>query len=172
MGLRPGSTGDRTTLLLQQVPMTDLSAMPGHLIRRIHQISMAIFADECAALGLTSVQFAALSAIRDNPGVDATRLSSLIAFDRSTLGDVLERLETKGWVLRSASPHDKRIKLLQISPAGSKVLDEVQPDVQRVQQRLLAPLPPADRIEMMRMLAQLVRRHEQVLPGQAEKQPG
>lgn len=149
--------------------MSDLTAMPGHLIRRIHQISTAIFAEECAASGLTSVQYAALKAVRANPDVDATRLSSLIAFDRSTLGDVLERLEAKGWILRSPSPHDRRVKLLRLAPEGSAVLDAVEPDVLRVQQRLLEPLSPADRIEMMRMLAQLVHLHEHLSPDQAEK---
>jgi DNA-binding MarR family transcriptional regulator len=161
--------GDRTNQLLHQVPMSDLTSMPGHLIRRVHQISMAIFAEECAASGLTSVQFAALTAIRKNPDVDATRLSSLIAFDRSTLGDVLERLEAKGWILRSPSPHDKRVRLLNLSPAGSKVLDGAEPEVRRVQQRLLEPLDPDERIEMMRMLAQLIRLHENFSPHPAER---
>jgi len=145
--------------------MSDLYSMPGHLIRRVHQISTAIFAEECATAGLTSVQFAALTAIRENPDVDATRLSSLIAFDRSTLGNVLERLEAKGWIIRSPSPHDKRIKVLSLSPAGSKILDGVQPAVRRVQQRLLEPLEPGERTEMIRMLEQLIRRHEHFLPG-------
>ena len=148
----------------QPVVVDELYAMPGHLFRRVNQISMAIFAEECAASGLTSVQFAALTAIRENPDVDATRLSSLIAFDRSTLGDVLERLETKGWISRSASPHDKRIKLLRLSPAGAKVLAEVEPDVRRVQQRLLEPLAPGDRARLMRMLARLIELHERPSP--------
>jgi DNA-binding MarR family transcriptional regulator len=96
--------------------------------------------------------------------VDATRLSSLIAFDRSTLGNVLERLEAKGWILRNPSPADKRVKLLRVSPEGSKILDGVKPDVRRVQQRLLEPLDPRERIEMMRLLAQLIRLHENISP--------
>ena len=75
--------------------MDGLYAMPGHLIRRVQQISSALFAEECGNFDLTSVQYAALVAIRANPQVDATRLSALIAFDRSTLGDVLERLEAR-----------------------------------------------------------------------------
>src|SRR5918911_2045281 len=107
--------------------MSDLYGMPGHLFRRVHQISSAIFAEECGSYGLTSVQFAALTAIREHPDVDATRLSSLIAFDRSTLGDVLERLEARGWIDRHPSPSDKRVKLLRLSQAGSRILAEVEP---------------------------------------------
>lgn len=154
------------TVNIYQVPMSELYAMPGHLIRRVHQISMAIFAEECAAFGLTSVQFAALTEIRSNPDVDATRLSSLIAFDRSTLGDVLERLEAKGWIKRTPSPQDKRIKVLRLSKAGLAVLDGVEPAVLRVQERLLAPLDPGERDAMMRMLAHLIGGHEKVSPDE------
>ncbi len=129
---------------------------PGHLIRRAQQVAVALFSEACSAFDLTSVQYAALVAIRENPGVDATRLSSLIAFDRSTLGDVLERLESKGWIRRAPSPADKRVKLLHISQPGADVLDIVDPIAEEVQERILAPLAPADRLTLMRLLEQLV----------------
>lgn len=145
--------------------MDGLYAMPGHLIRRVQQISSALFAEECGNFDLTSVQYAALVAIRANPQVDATRLSALIAFDHSTLGDVLERLEAKGWVLRSSSPSDKRVKLLRLSPEGARVLQRVEPAVRRVQERLLAPLAPSDRARIVRLLAQLADLHNDILPA-------
>ena len=81
--------------------MDSLYDMLGHLIRRAHQASTALFAEECAGLDLASVQFAALVAIKADPDVDATRLPALIAFDRSTIGGVLERLEA-GYSARPA----------------------------------------------------------------------
>ena len=95
--------------------LQDLHSMPGHLIRRAQQIAVAIFMEECADFDLTPVQYAALVAIHENAGVDATRLSALIAFDRSTLGVVLERLEARKLLKRYSSPEDKRIKLLKFS---------------------------------------------------------
>jgi DNA-binding MarR family transcriptional regulator len=143
--------------------MDDLYSMPGHLIRRAQQISSALFAEECG--DLTSVQYAALVAIKENPDVDATRLSTLIAFDRSTIGDVLERLEGKGWVVRSPSPSDRRVKLLRLSPAGMEAIRSVEPAVRRVQKRLLAPLAPEDQATMVRLLAQLVDLHDGTGPA-------
>jgi DNA-binding MarR family transcriptional regulator len=145
--------------------MSDLYGMPGHLIRRVHQISTAIFTEECGSYGLTSVQFAALTAIREHPDLDATRLSSLIAFDRSTLGDVLERLEARGWVVRHPSPSDRRVKLLRLSQAGSRILAEVEPAVRRVQQRLLAPLSAQDGAKMVTLLVRLIEAHNGDLTG-------
>ncbi len=129
--------------------------MPGHLIRRVKQISNALFIEECGEFELTSVQFAALRSIELNPGVDATRLSALIAFDRSTIGDVLDRMENKGWIIRTSAPSDRRIKLIELSPEGTTLLRRVGPAVRRVQERILAPLDPADRSTFVRILQQL-----------------
>jgi DNA-binding MarR family transcriptional regulator len=145
--------------------MEELYEMPGHLIRRAQQISTALFTDECGAFDLTSVQYAALCAIKAYPNVDATRLSALIAFDRSTIGDVVERLESKGWISRRSSLQDRRIKLLRLSPAGTKLLVQVGPAVRRVQERLLAPLAPRDRAIVIRLLAQLAACHNEVTPA-------
>lgn len=145
--------------------MNELYAMPGHLIRRVQQISAALFAEECAGFDLTSVQFAALFAIRANPEVDATRLSALIAFDRSTIGDVLERMEAKGWIMRRAGAQDRRVKLLRLTAAGARLLRAVEPAVRRVQARLLAPLAPADRATLRRLLAELAHVHNEVTPA-------
>jgi DNA-binding MarR family transcriptional regulator len=136
--------------------MEDVYQKPGHLIRRAQQIAVSIFLEECAPLDMTPVQYAALVAVRDNPGIDATRLSALVAFDRSTLGNVLERMETKGLIVRSGDKQDKRVKILHLSPKGAAALKEVEPMARRAQERILGPLVPEDREIFMRMLSQLV----------------
>jgi DNA-binding MarR family transcriptional regulator len=142
--------------------LRDLHSKPGHLIRRAQQIAVAIFMEECADYDLTPVQYAALAAIHENPGTDATRLSALIAFDRSTLGNVLERLEARKLVARYASPDDKRVKLLKISAAGKALVARAEAAVNRAQDRILAPLKPADRRALMRLLSELVELNNDV----------
>jgi len=132
--------------------LRDLYAKPGHLIRRAHQISWALFLNECADYNITPVQYAALVAIGERPGVDATRLSALIAFDRSTIGNVIERLEARGLVARQAGAEDRRQKLLFLSDAGEQLLLAVMPLVARVQERILAPLTEAEREIFVRLL--------------------
>ena len=129
---------------------------PGYLFRRMQQIAVSIFVEECNAYDLTPVQFAALVAIRNHPGIDATRLSAVIAFDRSTLGSVIERLETKRYAERKPSPDDKRIKLLHLTKEGAGLLREIMPSVDRAQARILQPLKPADRKTLLALLTQLV----------------
>ncbi|GMO25899.1 MarR family winged helix-turn-helix transcriptional regulator [Bradyrhizobium sp. TM233] len=131
-------------------------AAPGYLFRRMQQIAVSIFMEECKAFDLTPVQYAALIAIHTHPGIDATRLSAVIAFDRSTLGSVIERLQAKDYVERRPAPEDKRIKLLHLTKSGAAILREIIPAVERAQARMLEPLKPADRKQLMGLLVQLV----------------
>jgi len=87
-------------------------ARPGHLVRRAYQISQALFLDETTKLGLTSVQYSALNAIAELPGIDQATLSGLIAFDKTTLVKVLDRMVTKELITRVRSAEDRRRQVL------------------------------------------------------------
>jgi len=139
-----------------QLTMDAVYAAPGYLFRRMQQIAVAIFIEECGDHDLTPVQYASLVAIGTHPGIDATRLSAVIAFDRSTLGSVIERLEAKNYVERKPAADDKRIKLLYLTRAGSSLLRDIIPSVDRAQARMLQPLKPADRKTLLALLEQLV----------------
>lgn len=138
------------------ITMDAVYAAPGYLFRRMQQIAVALFMEECRAFDLTPVQYAALVAIHTHPGIDATRLSAVIAFDRSTLGSVIERLEAKKLIDRKPSPEDKRIKLLYLTKSGAAILRDIMPSVAKAQARMLQPLKPADRKVLLSLLTQLV----------------
>ncbi len=142
----------------------DLRRKPGHLIRRVQQISAAIFSDELARDELTSVQFASLVVIARRPGLDATGVSSLIAYDRATIGGVLDRLEAKKLIRREASSDDRRVKRLFATSQGARALAALAPSVDRVQDRLLAPLDAAERVQFLTLLERLVAAHGPIVP--------
>jgi DNA-binding MarR family transcriptional regulator len=138
------------------ITMDAVYAAPGYLFRRMQQIAVALFVEECKAFDLTPVQYAALVAIHTHPGIDATRLSAVIAFDRSTLGNVIERLESKAFIERKPAREDKRVKLLYLTRAGAATLRDIMPSVERAQARMLQPLKPADRKTLLALMTQLV----------------
>lgn len=141
---------------LPPITMDAVYAAPGYLFRRMQQIAVSIFMEECKSFDLTPVQYAALIAIHTHPGIDATRLSAVIAFDRSTLGSVIERLQAKDYIERKPACEDKRIKLLHLTKSGAAILREIIPAVERAQARMLEPLKPADRKALLGLLVQLV----------------
>ena len=138
------------------ITMDAIYTAPGYLFRRMQQIAVALFVEECKEYDLTPVQYASIVAIHTHPGIDATRLSAVIAFDRSTLGSVLERLQTKSLIERRPAPEDKRIKLLYLTKSGVALLRDIKPSVERAQARMLQPLDPADRKKLLALLTQLV----------------
>jgi len=150
------------------MPLDDLREMPGHLIRRAQQISSSFFVEETRSTDLTPVQYASLIAIREHPGIDATSLSNLIAFDRATIGGVVERLETKDLVRREPSNEDKRIKRLYLTPSGLQALDGLEHSVEKVQERLLSAFDDTERALFMRLLRQLVETHNPSLPASVQ----
>lgn len=137
----------------------DLLDMAGHLIRRLHQQSTQVFAQRTQAAGfdLTSVQFAALDAIHASPSIDQARLAEAIAYDRATIGGVIERLEQKGWVLRVVSERDRRSRELSLTPQGERVRKALLPVVRRLQDEILEALGPADRARFLKLARQAVR---------------
>jgi DNA-binding MarR family transcriptional regulator len=133
-----------------------LEDQPGYYIRRLQQIAVAIFLEETQAHGITPVQYAALYAARRQPGLDQRTLAATIGFDTSTIGGVIDRLERRGWIERRASPSDRRVRLLMVTTAGEGLLDAVIPGMLKAQQRIVAPLPPAERPQFLAMLRTVV----------------
>ena len=138
------------------ITMDAVYTAPGYLFRRMQQIAVALFVEECKEYDLTPVQYAAMVAIHTHPGIDATRLSAVIAFDRSTLGSVIERLQIKSLIERTPAPDDIRVKLLYLTKSGVALLRDIKPSVERAQARMLQPLDPADRKKLLALLTQLV----------------
>ncbi|TSE35243.1 MarR family winged helix-turn-helix transcriptional regulator [Tepidimonas charontis] len=137
--------------------IVDLNAQPGHVIRRLHQIAVGIFLQETAAHGITPVQYAALQAVANEPGIDQRTLASRIAQDTSTTAGVVDRLQARGWLQRQPDANDRRVRRLVLTPEGQVTLRAVVPAMQRAQARILAPLTPAERALFMALLQRLVR---------------
>ena len=149
-----GQPARRPEVRPQTLEPAELYTMPGHLIRRMHQASTAIFDIETRKEGLelTSVQFAALAVIDASPGLDQATLASTIAYDRVTIGGVIDRLEQKGLVRREIAKGDRRSRRLHLQPAGKTVLARVTPLVRQAQGAMLTGLSEKESALLLRLL--------------------
>ena len=134
--------------------MVDISKMPGHLIRRLNQISVSVFADHMTRAGhdFTSVQFAALSTISANPGLDQATLAGLIAYDRATMGGVVDRLEAKQLLTRQVSSTDRRARQLFLTEKGEATLAALVPLVSDLQHDILQGLDDLEKQQLLALL--------------------
>lgn len=134
----------------------DMHEMPGHYIRRLQQIAVAVFLQETEILGITPIQYAALRALDASPGLDQRSLAGMIGLDTSTVAGVIDRLEARGLVVRGSSSTDRRVRLLTLTKEGKTMLETLEPLVQRAQDQILKPLSKSERKEFMRLAKILI----------------
>jgi DNA-binding MarR family transcriptional regulator len=127
-------------------------SMPGYLIRRSKQRSTSIFVGTCRDLGITPIQFAALTILRLKPGIDQTELGEIAALDPSTAGDVIARLERRGLLKR----HEQgQRRVCDLSAKGAALLAQATPLVARAQAEVLAGLTARERAQLLRLLSKM-----------------
>lgn len=141
-------------------PLTRLYARPGFLLRRAHQISAAVFEDECRELGLTPAQFGVLTVLRTHPGLGQSSLARALGFDKVTVLRVLRGLESRGLVERGPAPDNKRNMCVDLTAQGRAVLQQAQRPAERAYKRLLAPLDKDQQAQLVHLL--------QLLTGELE----
>jgi DNA-binding MarR family transcriptional regulator len=132
--------------------------MPGHLARRFQQIAVAVFLAEVEAAGfdLTPVQYAALATINTHPAIDQITLAGLIAYDRTTITGVIDRLVQKNLVVRETSPRDRRARELKMTDEGRRTLRKITPAVEAAQRVMLRGLDEKEAAELMRLLQKAI----------------
>jgi DNA-binding MarR family transcriptional regulator len=130
-----------------------LPAAPGVLIRRVHQIYLAIYAQKCAEFGTTPVQSSIMQILLMQPGIDQVALAGEIGIDRTTTSSVLSRLQARGIVSREIDPENRRTKRAFLTDQGKVMLFRMQQSIDEAHEQLIGPL---DRAEQKRFLAQLV----------------
>jgi DNA-binding MarR family transcriptional regulator len=146
-----------------------LWSRPGYLVRRLHQIHSALFAEECKKFNLTPVQYGLLTVLRHHPGSDQVTIGKEVGIDRTNAAEVLARLAERGLVRRSRSERDRRSIVAFLTKAGEALLERSYAHMQRSQDRFLAPLPPSSRPLFMAMMVRLIE--GKAPPGKAAGRP-
>lgn len=150
------SNGQKINGPRQKKEYVDLWTRPGYLIRRLHQIHVGLFAEECAGEDITPVQFAVLTVLYDGSEMDQFSLSAFVGIDRSSGAEVFRRLEHRGLLVRRQSDVDGRAKLIKITNQGRKFVDHVRPLMARTQDRFVSPLNDAELKTFYKLVAKLI----------------
>lgn len=142
----------KVTKKSEELGVDAIFEMPGHLLRRCHQIAVAIFIAECEQFDLTPLQYVALAALARNGPQDQATLGGITALDRTTVAVVIKNLEERGLASRHASKKDKRSKIVEITDAGRDLMLRAKASVEHAQDRTVAPLTSRERDQLIRLL--------------------
>ena len=138
-------------------PYADLWGRPGFLVRRMHQIHVGLFAEECKNFDITPIQFAILTVLYGGRALDQITLSTAVGIDRTSGADVIKRLVRRGLVERIPSTEDRRAKLVHITGDGQALVRRMQPRMERAQERLISPLSPAERAMFNELIGKIIQ---------------
>lgn len=136
-------------------PFSEASQFPGNLLRRCHQISVAIFLRKCESYHLTQLQYIILCALEEHGSIDQITLGGHTALDRNTVAVVVKKLEERGLVTRRRNPEDRRSMLVTLTAEGERLRHAAEPAVDEVQDAILAPLEDDEREILCRLLRRI-----------------
>jgi len=127
----------------------------GSLIRRAQQRHLALW-NASVSKRLSSVQYAALETLGDLPGSSQRELGEELGLDRSTIADLVRRMEAAGLIERQRDEADRRRNVLALTPAGAAELENLRPRVDEIQHELVAPLEPAEAEALHALLLRVI----------------
>ena len=125
----------------------------GYLLRQTFQLFRAAMEETLREVGLTASQYSLLSAIDSQPGYSAAQLAKATVMTEQSVGELLGSLEKAGWVERRREHADRRVRLVHLTTAGSRVVAEATPRVRAVEYRMTAGLSEAEQRQFRTWLA-------------------
>jgi DNA-binding MarR family transcriptional regulator len=163
-------TGDIVTNMRAKTVQAELDAAqarsrlfsrPGFLIRRLHQIHTGLFAEETREFNITPVQYSLLSALSEHGELDHNTLALEIGLERTSVSEVLPRLESRGLISRTQSEADRRVRLIKLTKQGKDLLKKMEAPAQRAHDRTIATLGIEERNLFMLNMIRLVEANNQ-----------
>ncbi|MDH6121793.1 MarR family transcriptional regulator [Kitasatospora sp. GAS204B] len=129
---RPENTADRPGYLIKRAQ----AALNAQMTRALHQH------------GVTLAQFAALTALAEEPGLSNAELARRAFITPQSMNENLRELEQRTWVTRSHHPTHGRIRQTELTEQGRTTLQACDATVTLIEQRMLAELDPGQRRQL------------------------
>lgn len=152
-----GEPGVRSRAGLARPP--ELLAAPGYFLRRLQQAYQAAWTLHVDQV-VTSQQLAVLLAASRHPGAEQGLIGVSVALDRSTMADVVDRLEKRGWLRRQRSADDGRKRLIHLTADGRKNMLAILERSQQLEATLMEGYGPHSQQLIVDVLESLSLRWE------------
>ena len=113
------------------------------------------FSQSAGAAKISPPQFGTMILIEANPGISQSAIASALRFDRSTLVQIIDRLEERGFVVREVSAHDRRSHALKLTPSGETALAELKKAISAHEDHMTRMLSPDEKQTLLSLLARI-----------------
>lgn len=141
-------------------PPNPLHAHLGYWLRLVSNQVSGSFANALQERQLSVAEWVALNQIDRHPGITAAALADAMGMTRGAVSKVLDKLQAKNWLVRSASQRDSRANLLALTPSGKRLLPALAGIADDNDEHYFGVLAASDRRELRRLLHKLAEAHQ------------
>ena len=135
-----------------------MGLLPGLLGYHLRVAHVAVFQNFGLTVGeadITPPQLGTLFLVEANPGVSQSAVAEALRFDRSTLVQIVDRLEGRGLLKRENSTRDRRSHALTLTAAGARLLVTLKELLRVHEAEIAASLSESERAELIALLERL-----------------
>ena len=136
-----------------------LTRKPTWLISEVSRVAHRLLTDKLATAGSRGYDYRLLAALEEFGPASQASLGRHTGMDRSDIVASVSELASRGLVDRSPDPADRRRNVITITPDGATHLRRLEELLAGAQDELAAPLSPAERHELTRLLTQILDHH-------------
>jgi MarR family transcriptional regulator, lower aerobic nicotinate degradation pathway regulator len=136
-----------------------LMAKPSWLISEVSRLAHPLLTDSLATAGSRGYHYRLLAALAEFGPASQASLGRHTGMDRSDVAATVNELVARGLAQRTPDPADRRRNVIRITPAGAIHLQRLDELLAGVQDELLAPLSPAERQQLVRLLSRILEHH-------------
>ena len=133
-----------------------LEQRPGFLIRRLHQIHVALFHKKCADFELTPLQYSLLTALARRETADQTTLAADVVLDRTTATGALKRLQSRKLIERAVHRRDRRAQVCRLTKSGMNLLRQIEASAREAHHETLLGLGKTEQKRLVSMMQKIV----------------
>jgi DNA-binding MarR family transcriptional regulator len=124
----------------------------GYLLGKVGAVAKQRWTATLAQTGVSPNQFLVLMALAETGPVCQQFLAGVIGIDPRNIVPILDSLEARGLVSRETDPADRRRRVIDLTPAGQRIVAELSALGEQTERELLASVPPADQESLRRIL--------------------
>jgi len=139
--------------LPDQVDQSELLDLLGYNIRRAYLVVQSTFDAHMEKLELRQADFAVLSTLRHNPGINQKALAEALVIAPPNMATLLDRLESRGLLTRKRSTEDKRNQHVSLTPQGTRLHTQALKAAQKADEAAVLELSGAERQQLKSLLS-------------------
>jgi DNA-binding MarR family transcriptional regulator len=144
----------------EEQPLPDLELHLGYWLRRVSNHVSGAFARALQTRHTSVAEWVMLRHLQERPGITSGELAEALALTRGAVSKVIDKLEAKNWITRSANPRDNRAQLLSLTRQGRRILPQLAEIADQNDQQFFDCLNADERSALRRLLGKLAEFHQ------------